>query len=137
MGMDLNKSLMISAAGMKAQSVRMRVITENMANADTTPDKPGDLPYRRKSVTFKNALDRELGADTVKISKLAYDQSPFGKEYRPGHPAADADGYIQTPNVNTLLEVMDMRQAQRTYEANLKASDVSKSMIMRTLDLLR
>lgn len=137
MGMDLNKSLMISAAGMKAQSVRMRVITENLANADTTPDKAGDLPYRRKSVTFKNALDRELGADTVKIGKLAYDQAPFGKEYRPGHPAADADGYIQTPNVNTLLEVMDMRQAQRTYEANLKASDVSKSMIMRTLDLLR
>jgi flagellar basal-body rod protein FlgC len=137
MGMDLNKSLMVSAAGMKAQSVRMRVITENLANADTTPSTPGAQPYRRKSVTFKNFLDQALGADTVKVGHVAYDQSPFGKVYRPGDPAADKEGYVQTPNVNTLLEVMDMHQAQRTYEANLKANDVAKSMIMRTLDLLR
>lgn len=137
MGMDLNKSMMVSAAGMKAQSTRMRVITENLANADTTPARPGVAPYRRKSVTFQNTLDRQLGADTVKIGHVAYDNSPFGKVFRPGDPGADKDGYVQTPNVNTLLEVMDMHQAQRTYEANLKASDVAKNMIMRTLDLLR
>ena len=135
--MDLNKSMMVSAAGMKAQSVRMRVITENLANADTTPSSPGAAPYRRKSVTFQNTLDRQLGADTVKIGRVTYDQSPFGKVFRPGDPGADKDGYVQTPNVNTLLEVMDMRQAQRTYEANLKASDAAKNMVMRTLDLLR
>jgi flagellar basal-body rod protein FlgC len=137
MGMDLNKSMMISAAGMKAQSVRMRVITENLANADTTPAKPGDQPYRRKSVTFQNALDQEMGTETVKIGRVTFDKSPFGKVYRPGDPGADKEGYVQTPNVNTLLEVMDMHQAQRTYEANLKSSEVAKNMIMRTLDLLR
>ena len=137
MGMDLSKSLMISAAGMTAQSVRMRVITENLANADTTPSAPGQQPYRRKSVTFKDTMNSQLGVDTVKIGSVTYDQSPFGKVYRPGDPAADAQGYVQTPNVNTLLEVMDMHQAQQSYEANLKATDVTKSMIMRTLDLLR
>ncbi len=135
--MDLNKSLMISASGMKAQSVRMRVITENLANADSLAKNPNEDPYRRKSVTFKSSLDRELGAETVSIGDVTYDKSPFGREYRPNHPSADKDGYIQTPNVNGLLEVMDMQQAQRTYEANLKATDVSKNMIMRTLDLLR
>jgi flagellar basal-body rod protein FlgC len=137
MGMDLNKSLMISAAGLTAQSIRMRVITENLANADTTPSKPGETPYRRKSVTFTNTLNEQLGVDTVKVGRIAYDNSPFGKVYRPGDPGADAQGYVQTPNVNTLMEVMDMHQAQQSYEANLKATDVTKNMVMRTLDLLR
>ena len=135
--MDLSKSLMISAAGMKAQSVRIRVISENLANADSLASSPTDTPYRRKVVSFSNELDRKLGMHEVKIDGVTFDRSEFGKRYQPGHPGADADGYVRTPNVEPLLEVMDMRQAQRSYDANLNAADTAKNMIMRTIDLLR
>lgn len=135
--MDLTKAMMISAAGMKAQGTRMRVIAENLANAASVANAPGEDPYRRKTVTFINTLDRELGVNRVKVNKVVFDQSDFGLRYEPGHAAADENGYIQTPNVNGLIEAMDMKQSQRSYDANLNAIDVAKNMTMRTIDLLR
>ncbi len=135
--MDLSKAMMISAAGMKAQSVRMRVIAENLANASSSATAPGVDPYRRKVVTFANVLDTELGITRVKVKKVTFDRSDFGLRFEPGHPAADKNGYIKTPNVNGLVEATDMKQSQRSYEANLNAIEVSKNMMMRTLDLLR
>ncbi|MCF6216552.1 MAG: flagellar basal body rod protein FlgC [Emcibacter sp.] len=129
--------MMISAAGMKAQGTRMRVISENIANAKSAALSPDSDPYRRKVVTFSNEVDRELGFSRVKVNKVTLDQSDFGMRFEPGHPAADENGYIKTPNVNGLIEAMDMKQSQRSYEANLNAIEVSKKMMMRTLDLLR
>jgi len=135
--MDLTKAMMISAAGMKAQGTRMRVIAENMANAGSVANAPGEDPYRRKTVTFVNTLDRELGVNRVQVKNVVFDQSEFGLRYEPGHAAADENGYIRTPNVNGLIEAMDMKQSQRSYDANLNAIDVAKNMTMRTIDLLR
>ncbi|PCJ34598.1 MAG: flagellar basal body rod protein FlgC [Alphaproteobacteria bacterium] len=135
--MELSKAMMISAAGMKAQGTRMRVIAENIANAKSVALSPDSDPYRRKVVTFSNEVDRELGFSRVKVNKVTHDQSDFGMRFEPGHPAADENGYIKTPNVNGLIEAMDMKQSQRSYEANLNSIEVSKKMMMRTLDLLR
>ena len=122
---------------MKAQGTRLRVISENIANADSLPTGPGKLPYRRKEVTFKNAFDRAAGTDLVKINKIKPDLSDFGRRYDPGHPAADANGYVLTPNVNSLIEVMDMREAERSYEANLNVIRSTKTMMQKTIDILR
>jgi flagellar basal-body rod protein FlgC len=135
--MDLAKTLHISAAGMKAQGVRLRVLSENVANADSVARTPEGDPYRRKLVTFANEMNKELGIHQVKIENVEVDPSEFGNEYRPGHPAADDRGYIKTPNVNSLIEMSDMREAQRSYEANLKVIESSRTMLMRTIDLLR
>lgn len=135
--MDLAKAMLISASGMKVQNVRMRIIAENLANQDSVATGPGEDPYRRKTLTFTNVLDREAGVSKVEVEKVLYDKSEFGMRYDPGHPAADEIGYIKTTNVNGLVEMIDMKQAQRTYEANLNAMDVSKNVIMRTVDLLR
>jgi flagellar basal-body rod protein FlgC len=135
--MDLLKSIKISAAGLKAQTGRMRVIAENLANANSTAEKKGETPYRRKIPTFKQVFDRELEASIVKNSKISLDKSEFGKRYEPGHPAADDNGYIKTPNVNPLIETMDMREAQRSYEANLNVISATRRMLARTLDILR
>lgn len=135
--MDLSRAMMISAAGMKAQSVRMRVISENMANADTVPSQPGEQPYQRKVVSFANVLNRAQGVNEVKVTRVGVDRADFGKSYQPGHPGADAEGYVRTPNVNSLVEIMDMRQAQRSYEANINSIEASRNMVMRTIDLLR
>jgi len=135
--MDLAKIMKISAAGMQAQTLRLRTIAENIANADALSETPGGNPYRRKLVTFKNVFDKALGADKVKIDKVTTDKSDFEKRFDPQHPAADKDGYVLTPNVNPLVEVMDMRQAQRSYEANLGVIDVTRSMISRTIGLLQ
>lgn len=135
--MDLTKSMLISASGMKVQNVRMRIIAENLANQDSVATAPGADPYRRKSLTFQNVLDQETGVNTVEVKKVLHDQAEFGMRYDPGHPAADETGYIKTTNVNGLVEMMDMKQAQRSYESNLNAMDVSKNLIMRTVDLLR
>lgn len=135
--MDLVKTLRISAAGMQAQGTRMRTISENLANADSMATEPGGQPYRRKLVTFKNVLDKQVGAEMVKADKVVTDQSEFKKRYDPSHPAADAEGYVQQPNVNSLIEIMDLRQAQRSYEANLSVIETSKTMLLRTIDLLR
>jgi flagellar basal-body rod protein FlgC len=135
--MNLLKSMMIAAAGMSAQGSRMRVIAENMANADSTAKTRDADPYRRKVPTFKNELDRKLGVDLVKVDKVVKDKSDFGMRFDPGHPAADAQGYVKIPNVNSLVEVMDMRDAQRSYEAGLNVINAAKSMMARTIDLLR
>ncbi|SLN76822.1 flagellar basal body rod protein FlgC [Oceanibacterium hippocampi] len=135
--MDFSKTLMISASGMKAQSERMRVIAENVANKDSLAKTPGENPYRRKVVVFKNALDRELGVSRVEVAKVTRDRSDFGLEYRPGHPAADENGYVRTPNVHGLIEMIDMKEAQRSYEANLNLIDAAKAMLMKTIEILR
>ena len=135
--MDLMKSIKISAAGMHVQGQRLKVIAENLANADSLSTEPGGDPYRRKVVTFQNMLDRKLGAELVKVKDIATDQSEFKKQFDKSHPAADEDGYVKLPNVNPLVELMDMREAQRSYEANLRIIDVSRSMLTRTIDLLR
>ncbi|MCK6418474.1 MAG: flagellar basal body rod protein FlgC [Alphaproteobacteria bacterium] len=137
MSSDILNAMTISAMGMKAQGTRLRVISENVANADTTGTKPGEDPYRRKTITFKNVLDRENDMRLVKVDKIGADTKPFELKYNPSHPAANEEGYVKMPNVNTLIEVMDVREAQRSYEANLGLIDQSRSMAMRTIDLLR
>ena len=134
---DLLKTLSISAAGMRAQGTRLRVISENVANVNSLPQGPGDEPYRRKVVTFENELDKRIGLDTVRIGDIRPDLSSFKKRFDPSHPAADADGYVLTPNVSTLIEMMDMSEAQRSYEANLNVIKNSKRMLQNTIDLLR
>ena len=135
--MDLMKSIKIAAAGMRVQGVRLKVISENIANSDSLSPVPGGDPYRRKVVTFQNTLDRALGTDTVKVRSIDVDRSEFRKSYNPGHPAADKSGYVRLPNVNPLVEMMDMREAQRSYQANLRIVDVSKKLMARTIDMLR
>lgn len=135
--MNLMDSLMISAAGMRVQGERLRVVAENLANADSVSEVPGGDPYRRKTISFKNALDKELGVETVQINKVGVDQSDFRMKYDPGNPAADDKGYVKLPNVNSLIEMTDMREAQRSYEANLRAIEVARTMLQRTIDLLR
>jgi len=134
--MDLLKSLNISAAAMKAQGTRIKVIAENLANADSTAETPGDLPYRRKTVSFKNELDRNLGADTVRVAKIGVDRTDFQRRYDPTHPSADAEGYVLMPNVNSVVETMDMQEAQRSYEANLTVIEASRSMLTKTIGIL-
>ena len=127
----------IAAAGLRAQSGRMRVIAENLANADSVArSKDGD-PYRRKISTFKLEFDREIGTKIIKNGRIAKDKSDFGSRFEPGHPAANDKGFVKTPNVNTLIETMDMREAQRSYEANLNVITSSRRMLARTLDILR
>ena len=133
----LGDTLQIAAAGMQAQGKRLRVVSENIANADSTSTTPGGEPYRRKVVVFQNALDKQLGIDTVQVVKQTYDKSPFIKKYDPSHPAADAQGYVLYPNVNPIVEMMDMREARRGYEANLDMVTISKSMLSQTISLLQ
>ncbi len=135
--MDLLKSMKLAAAGMKAQGERMRVISENLANKDSVGRTADDDPYRRKIVTFKNALDREINARKVEVDKITEDKSAFGLKFDPNHPAANEEGYVKTPNVNSLVELMDMKETQRSYRANLGVIDVSKKMIAQTLEILR
>ncbi|HZD25461.1 MAG TPA: flagellar basal body rod protein FlgC [Alphaproteobacteria bacterium] len=134
---DFSKTLRISAAGMRAQSVRMRVVAENLANADSLPLSPGEDPYRRKLVGFRNVLDHQLGVETVQISRFDVDRTPFTKRFDPGHPGADADGYVKVPNVNSVIEMMDLREAQRSYAANINVIEAAKRMLMRTVDMLK
>jgi len=136
-GSNLFSSMRISADAMRAQGTRLRVISENLANSESTGKTPEDLPYRRRVVTFRNMLDRSLGGETVRIGSINEDPSNFDRRYQPGHPNADEEGYVLYPNVNSLVEMMDMRQAQRSYEANLNVIESARSMISRTLDLLR
>jgi len=135
--MDLIKSMQISASGMRAQGTRLRVISENLANAQSTAQVPGGEPYQRRVVSFRNALDRATGVTEVRADRIRNDASEFQRRLDPGHPAADQDGYVLLPNVNPLLELTDMREAQRSYEANLNVLGASRSMLMRTIDMLR
>ena len=135
--MDLMASMKVAAAGLKAQSGRMRVIAENLANSNSTASEPGADPYRRRIPTFSQEFNRELGIKTVTTGRIKLDQSDFGKRYEPGHPAADSQGYVKLPNVNGLIEGMDMREAQRSYQANLNVISATRRMLARTLDILR
>ena len=135
--MDLTTSMAIAASGMRAQSTRMRVIAENIANANSTSQTPAGEPYRRKIATVTSEFDRNLNATMVEAGKPLNDMSEFRSQYDPGNPAADKQGYVKLPNVNPLIEVMDMREAQRSYEADLNVLDASKSMLSRTVDLLK
>jgi flagellar basal-body rod protein FlgC len=134
---DFSNSIRIAATGLHAETARMRVIAENLANADSAGKAPGEDPYRRKIPTFKAVFDQELGGTSVQVGKLAYDMSEFTTRYEPGHPAADASGMVRYPNVNALIETMDMREAQRTYEANLNVVSSTRSMLGQTLSILR
>ncbi len=134
---DLMKTLQISAAGMKIQGTRIRVISENIANANSLPRAPGEDPYRRKIITFRSVLDRRTGIETVRVDKITRDRSKFTNRYDPSHPAADDNGYVLVPNVTTMIEMMDMREAQRSYEANLSVIRTSKKMLQSAVDLLR
>ena len=135
--MDLNDAKAISLSGMNAQSKRLRIISENLANADSTSEVPGGDPYRRKVVTFKSLVDPKTGAATVSADKVVEDQSEFITKYDPNHPAADAKGYVKMPNVSMVIEMADMREAQRSYEANLTALKTSRGMVQEMVDLLR
>ena len=135
--MDLSKAMKVAAAGMRVQGARMRVVAENLANADSTARVPGGEPYRRKTIAFENALDRGLGVELVRVARYGVDPSAPPLRHDPGHPAADADGYVRLPNVEPLIEMMDMHEAQRSFEANLNALRLARSMIERALELLR
>ena len=135
--MDISRALDVSSAGMDAQTSRLRVIAENLANQDTTGSTPGADPYRRKTVTFAETLDPALGTPTVSVKKIGTDMSDFTLKYDPSHPAANAQGYVKMPNVNSFVELMDMREAERSYSANLNVMQVTRSMLTRTIDLLK
>jgi len=135
--MDLMKALAISAHGMDAQTTRLRVIAENLANQGSTGDTPGAEPYRRKTVTFDQTMDRSAGVSSVHVKAIGHDKSDFPTRYDPSHPAADAAGYVHTPNVNSFVEIMDMRESQRTYSANLNVMEVTRAMLTRTIDMLK
>mgnify|MGYP001347872566 FL=1 len=135
--MELIKSIFASAFAMKAQGRRMEVIAQNIANADSLGQRPGEDPYQRQILSFTNVMDRELGLEVLQVGNLDKDTADFPKRFDPGHPAADEDGYVFLPNVNALTELMDMREAQRSYEANLTMIETAKSMLMRTIDVLR
>ena len=134
---DFMSSLKIAASGLHAQNARMRVIAENIANADSAGKTPEEEPYRRRIPTFKAVMDEEAGGQVPQIGRLSYDQSDFNMRFEPGHPAADEKGYVRYPNVNSLIETMDMREAQRTYEANLNVVTVTRQMLGQTINILR
>jgi len=126
-----------AATGLRAQTVRIRISAENLANADTTAATPGGDPYRRKAPVFRTFYDREVGANTVKVTGSREDQSPFQEKYDPSHPAADARGYVKTSNVSSLIEMSDLREAQRAYEANLNVIESSRAMMLGVVSLLK
>ena len=135
--MDITKSMATAASGMRVQSDRMRVIAENVANASSTAAGADGQPYRRQILTFREAVDEATGASVVEVAKGARDSSDFRLQYNPGHPAANEQGYVTMPNVNPLIEMTDMREAQRSYEANLNIISATRRMIQRTLDILK
>jgi flagellar basal-body rod protein FlgC len=134
---DFAKTMLVSASGMRAQGQRMRTIAENHANANSTPTTPGEEPYRRKVPSVQNVLDRATGVEVVRVRRTVPDMSEFQKRYDPGHPGADADGYVRMPNVVPLVEMMDLREAQRSYEANASVIDVVRKMLTRTIEILQ
>jgi len=130
-------SLKVAASGLEAQSTRIRIVSENLANARSTGDTPGADPFRRKTVTFAAELDRATNASLVEVERLGFDEGVFSTEYDPGNPAADEKGFVKMPNVNVLIEMADMREANRSYEANLQSIKQSRDLISATIDLLR
>jgi flagellar basal-body rod protein FlgC len=135
--MDFLKSISIAASGLRAQAGRMRIIAENIANSESTPQGPGTDPYRRRIPTFRSEVDRALDARVIAMGPVRTDQSDFRVKYQPGHPAADATGHVRYPNVNSMIEMTDMREAQRSYEANVNVVSATRRMIQRTLEILK
>jgi flagellar basal-body rod protein FlgC len=135
--MDFLKTIAIAASGLRAQAGRMRIISENIANADSTAPRAGADPFRRRIPTFRTAFDRALDARVVSLGKIKTDSAQFRVKYEPGHPSADASGNVKYPNVNPLVEITDMREAQRSYEANVNVIGVTRRMIQRTIDILK
>ena len=135
--MDFLKSIAVAASGLRAQAGRMRIIAENLANADSTASTPGSDPYRRKIVTFRSEMDKAMDTQVVTLGGVKRDPADFPMKYEPGHPSADANGNVKYPNVNSLIEMTDMREAQRSYEANVNVITASRRMIQRTLDILK
>jgi len=135
--MDFLKSIAIAASGLRAQAGRMRVISENIANADSTAQRSGSDPFRRKIATFKSEIDRSLDARLVSLGPVRSDPSDFRTKHEPGHPSADANGHVKYPNINPLIEMSDLREAQRSYEANINVIGATRRMIQRTLDILK
>lgn len=133
---SISATMRIAASGLQAQSLRVRMTAENIANANSLSASAAGDPYQRKTVVFESKFDRALGVDLVNIKRIGTDPSPFGEVYNPSHPSANADGYIKTPNVNTLIEMSDMREASRSYDANLKVIEQARSMAANTLSLL-
>lgn len=130
-----NSAMAVAASALKAQQARMRIIAENLANSDSTAQTPGGDPYRRRVPVFQtHKVDGAMG---VQLAEVRPDMSDFTKVLDPNHPGADADGYVKTPNVEPLTEIMDMREAQRAYEANLNVIETARAMEGRTLDLLK
>ncbi|WP_052025624.1 flagellar basal body rod protein FlgC [Novosphingobium sp. AP12] len=134
---ELGNAIDVSASGLRAQALRMRVIAENLANSDSVAATPEGDPYRRRVATFAAEVDRASGATQVAVKSIDADKSAFGRIYQPGNPAADGAGYVEQPNVNPLIEAADMKAAQRSYEANLNAIESARGMTMRTIDLLK
>jgi flagellar basal-body rod protein FlgC len=135
--MDLSKALTISARGMDAQTTRLRVVAENLANQESTGSSPGAEAYRRKTISFENQMDRALGVSTVRVKQIRHDQTDLPLRHEPSNPAANAEGYVKVPNVNSFIEVMDMRDAQRIYSANLSVMEVTRGMLNRTIEMLK
>lgn len=133
----LSEAMATAASGMRAQATRLRVVAENLANANSTAATPGGDPYRRKTITFEQTLDRATGANLVETGQISADQSPFRMVYDPSHPAANAQGYVKMPNVNEAVEAADMRESERSYEANLSALSQARQLIAKTLDILK
>lgn len=135
---DFFATMKVSSSGMRVQSERINVIAQNTANADTAPSKPGELPYTRKQISFKNVLDKTSGEKMVTVDKVTEDKkSEYVRKYMPGHPSADADGYVQMPNVSSLIEAMDMKEATKSYQANMGVFTQTRDMMSKTIDLLR
>jgi flagellar basal-body rod protein FlgC len=134
---DFLKSIAIAASGLRAQAGRMRVIAENVANADSTAQRANGDPYRRKIASFRSEMDRTLEARVVALGRVQTDPADFRLKYEPGHPAADANGHVKYPNVNSLVEMTDMREAQRSYEANVNVITATRRMLQRTIEILK
>ncbi|MBM3097972.1 flagellar basal body rod protein FlgC [Gluconobacter cerinus] len=135
--MNLSNTIDISASGMDAQAQRLRIVAENLANQDTTGSTPGADPYRRKTITFAEHVDNDTDRSTVDVQEIGRDMSDFQTKYDPSHPAANAQGYVKISNVDSMVEMMDMREAERSYEANLNTMQSTRTMLSRTLDLLK
>ena len=134
---DITNAMQIAVSGLQAQGTRIRVVSENIANANSTASSPTDLPYRRQVVTFRNEFDREMGANLVSVDRVHRDNGEFSRRYQPGHPSADPNGYVLYPNVNSLIEMTDLREAQRSYEANLNVINSARQVLQQTVELLR
>lgn len=138
MNNDLYSAIAVSMSGMKAQSSRMNVISQNIAHASTAAGTPDELPYTKKNITFKKVMDRQRSVDLVDVKAISKDNNtPYPVKFMPDHPAADENGYVKMPNVQPLMEMNDMRDAQRVYEANLGMIEQSRNMVMQTIGLLR